>query len=90
MRGQRGGAGRERGTINPMRTVYVMGSTNADAKLEARQVKTGISDGATTEVIDGLKENELVVIGQDATDAPRPAAGGNPPSNPFGGGRRGF
>ncbi len=91
MRGQRGGAGRERDGVNPIRTVYVLGSTNADAKLEARPVKIGISDGATTEVVEGLKENDLVVVGQDMGDAPKTAAGA-PASNPFGGGggRRGF
>ncbi|HMJ88323.1 MAG TPA: efflux RND transporter periplasmic adaptor subunit [Candidatus Acidoferrum sp.] len=91
MRGQRGGAGRERGASIPIRTVYVIGSTNADAKLEMRHVKIGISDGAQTEILEGLKENELVVTGQDGADTSRaPGAPGGAPSNPFGGGGRRF
>jgi HlyD family secretion protein len=92
MRGQRGGGGgggRERGSVNPIRTIYLVGSTNADAKLETRQIKIGISDGATTEVVEGLKEGELVVIGQETSDSTSSPPGGGA-NNPFGGGRRRF
>jgi HlyD family secretion protein len=84
-----GGGGRDRGAMSSMRTVYVSGSTNADATLEARQVKIGTSDGAMTEVLDGLKEGELVVVGQETADAAR-GPGSGAPSNPFGGGGRRF
>ena len=51
-------------------------------------VKLGISDGTNTEVIEGLKENDVVAIGtvSAATTAAGPAA---PFGSPFGGpGRR--
>ena len=31
------------------------------------QIKTGISDGITTELVEGLKEGDAVVIGADTT-----------------------
>ena len=73
--------------MSSVRNVYVVGSTNADAMLEARQVKIGISDTAMTEVLEGLKEGELVVVGETG-EAARPPGGA--PSNPFGGGGRRF
>jgi HlyD family secretion protein len=50
------------------------------------QIKTGISDGTTTEVIEGLKEGDRVVAAEltSTTSAP------SPPANPFSGGRRRF
>jgi len=49
------------------RTVYALASTNvgsADAaSLEPIQIKTGISDGLWTEVLEGLNEGATVVIG---------------------------
>ena len=51
-------------------------------------VKVGISDGANTEVLEGLKEGDMVVVGtvSSAASAAGPA---NPFSSPFGGpGRR--
>ena len=52
-----------------------------DAKLQAVQVKTGISDGISTEVLSGLDEGAQVVTGMvsTGTQAAKPA-------NPFGGG----
>jgi HlyD family secretion protein len=99
--GSRGGAGggsgmrRPRAEVSPTRTVYTLSSTNAPAteKPQPRQVKLGISDGAFTEVLEGLKENEVVVTGLNSTEPP-PSPGGGPrqggPSNPFGGGMRRF
>jgi len=52
------------------------------AEPKARQIKVGISDGTFTEVLDGLVEGEVVVIGSNAAQAP--IIGG--PVNPFGGG----
>jgi len=61
------------------RTVYVVpgeGATKEPASvngrasgLEPAQVKTGISDGAYTEVLAGLKEGDAVVLGVAAADA---------------------
>ena len=49
------------------------------------QIKLGISDGSFTEVLEGLKEGDVVVTGSVAADLP---AMQRPTPNPFGGGRR--
>jgi HlyD family secretion protein len=61
------------------RTVYILGE---DGKPKPVQIKTGISDGITTEVTEGLKEGDKVIT------ALVQAGGGAsaPASNPFGGG----
>ena len=48
---------RKPGDLQTERTVYVLRSS----KPNAVQIKTGISDGITTEVLDGLKEGDRVV-----------------------------
>jgi HlyD family secretion protein len=60
----------------------------AGAKAEPKPVpiKIGISDGISTEVVDGLNEGDAVIIGLNA----QTAAPGAPASNPFGGGMRRF
>jgi len=67
------------------RTVYVLDASNGGDQPELKpvKIKVGISDGASTEVVDGLKEGDRVVIGTllPDSDAARP-------TNPFGGGRR--
>ena len=76
--GERGGGERRERRIE--RTVYVL-PANA-SKPVATTIKTGISDGIATEVLEGLKEGDRVVTG--ATQAAgRPA---RPATNPFGGG----
>ncbi|HSS17664.1 MAG TPA: efflux RND transporter periplasmic adaptor subunit [Candidatus Dormibacteraeota bacterium] len=64
------------------RTVYVLPSGANHP--EPRQIKTGISDGIVTEVVEGLKEGDRVVTAELASTA----AGPSPPANPFGGSRR--
>ena len=65
------------------RTIYVLAS--GSSKPTAVTIKTGISDGVTTEVLEGLKEGDRVVTGMtESGAAPTPA------SNPFGGGPRRF
>src|SRR5947208_10566843 len=65
------------------RTVYVLAS--GSSKPTPATIKTGISDGVTTEVLEGLKEGDRVVTGMtESGAAPTPA------SNPFGGGPRSF
>jgi HlyD family secretion protein len=62
----------------------------APPKLEPIRVKTGISDGAYTEITEGLKEGQIVVTSVKLSQNPAAAApsGG---ASPFGGGgRRGF
>ena len=66
------------------RTVYVLPS--GASRPRPVQVKTGISDGITTEVIEGLKEGDRVVTADLTSTATAPS----PPANPFSGGRRRF
>lgn len=63
-------------------TVYVLGSDPSGSPvLHQLRIKTGISDGVTTEVIEGLSEGDKVVTGVTLANAS--SAGAN---NPFGGG----
>lgn len=65
-----------------VRTVYVLAGDESAPQLKPLPVKTGITDGIFTEVVEGLKEGDKVVSGVLQTDAQ--AAAGS--SNPFGGG----
>jgi HlyD family secretion protein len=56
------------------RTVYILGSTNLmDSteliRLEPIQIKTGISDGIFTEVLEGMSEGTTVVLGLNIAKA---------------------
>jgi HlyD family secretion protein len=65
-----------------IRTVYVMdkeNSTPTKPVLQAISVKTGIADGSNTEIQEGLKEGDKVVIGLKTSTAATA-----PPANPFG------
>jgi HlyD family secretion protein len=81
---------------SPIRTVYIMEDPkNAGVKnptLKPVQVKIGISDGKDTEITEGLKEGDVVVIGVNTpTMAANPnmqRPGGSPFGGPFGGGFR--
>jgi HlyD family secretion protein len=75
----RGGGGAQQ---DAQRTVYVLPS--GVNRPETRQIKTGISDGIVTEVIEGLKEGDRAVTAELASTAAAPS----PPANPFGGPRR--
>src|SRR5438874_9616243 len=79
----RGGAGGA-GSAGPRvrgRTVYVLRGGEA----QPVQIKTGISDGTTTEVMEGLADKDRVITGQlNAPNAASPPQQGNP----FGGPRR--
>jgi HlyD family secretion protein len=94
--GQNGaGAGvRPRPDRPVIRTVYVLPSAKdskdpEDAKPKPVQIKVGISDGISTEVLDGLEEGAQVVIGA-ITSADTASRSSGPTSNPFGGGMRRF
>lgn len=76
------------------RIVWVMGQ---DGKPQSRRIKVGLSDGASTEVVEGnLTEGEMVITGQSvsgsssspATQQNRPPGFGNTPRGVGGGGRR--
>lgn len=75
-RGKPGGEGRERSSD---RTVYVLSGNRP----KAVQIKTGISDGVITEVLEGLKEGDQVITAELSS-----AASSSPPTNPFGPARR--
>jgi HlyD family secretion protein len=78
--GHRGGHGR--GEHQVFHTVYILVGEGKDAKLQAAQIKTGISDGISTEVISGLNEGDRIVTGTISTGGATSTAS----SNPFGGG----
>jgi HlyD family secretion protein len=75
------------------RVIWVIGQ---DGKLQSRRIKVGLTDGASTEVVEGnLQEGELVVTGQTLTSANRttttnaaPGFGGGQRTGAPGGGRR--
>jgi HlyD family secretion protein len=73
-----GGSRAERRTE---RTVYVLAS--GASKPTAVTIKTGISDGITTEVVEGLKEGDRVV-----TTMTENSSSDAPATNPFSGPRR--
>ena len=63
-----------------LRTVYVR---SGKSDLKPVLIKVGISDGISTEVVEGLSEGDQVVTGVNSPEQP----GGAPrPANPFGGG----
>ncbi len=78
MGGHRGGHGH--GERPVFHTVYLLAGTGPAAKLQPLQIKTGISDGISTEVLSGLDEGAQVVTGLILTSTQAAAA------NPFGGG----
>ena len=90
-RGNAPGGGKGKRERAPVRTVYVLPKADPQnagkaVKLQPVQIHIGISDGVSTEVLDGLKEGDQVVIGQIFAT---PTQGGT--ASPFGGGgRRGF
>jgi HlyD family secretion protein len=76
--------GRSAAHEGAQRTVYVLAPGASHP--QAREIKTGISDGIVTEVVEGLKEGDRVVTGQISSTTAAPS----PPTNPFGGGPRRF
>jgi HlyD family secretion protein len=63
------------------RTVYLL----RFGRPQPVQIKTGISDGVSTEVNEGVQEGDQVVT---AELAPASTSSGSPAANPFSGGRR--
>lgn len=78
------GGGRQtaRGERRPERSVYVL--AQGESKPARVTVKTGISDGIATEIVEGLKEGDRVVTGVTESGGVAPT----PATNPFGGGSR--
>jgi HlyD family secretion protein len=79
--GGHGGSGQEG---RAERTVYVL--PDGGSRPQPAKIKTGISDGIMTEVIEGLKEGDRVVTAELTSTTTAPS----PPANPFGGGQRRF
>lgn len=83
-----GGAGRAE-HAGP-KTIYLAEKSivNGETVIKPKpvEIRTGITDGISTEVVSGLKEGDEVIVGvvQPEADSARPA------SNPFSGGRRRF
>jgi len=75
---QRPSGGRER---RADRTVYLLNGNHA----KPVQIRTGISDGIVTEVIEGLKEGNRVITAELTS-----TSAASPPPNPFSGGPRRF
>jgi HlyD family secretion protein len=77
----------------PVRTIYTISGASSTTvktktdKLKPVQVRLGISDGSEFEVIDGLNENDFVVIGM-VTQNSQGTSGPQRQSNPFVPGRR--
>jgi len=76
--GARPSGGRERRSGE--RTVYVL----SGGRPKPTQIKTGISDGISTEVLEGLKEGDRVVTAELTSASPSSP----PAANPFSGPRR--
>ena len=82
--GRPGGRGSTAQEGRAERTIYVL--PDGASRPQPVQIKTGISDGIMTEVIEGLKEGDRVVTAEMTSTAAAPS----PPANPFGGGARRF
>ncbi len=91
--GRRGGGdgsgSRNRSSQPVTRTVYIL-SQNASGEpaLQAVRIKTGISDGITTEITEGLKEGDIIITGVKSTQTQAAVApvGSSPFGGPSGGG----
>jgi HlyD family secretion protein len=82
-RAQAGGRGIARGEqATSGRTAYVL----SGGQPKPVQIKTGISDGVATEVVEGLKEGDRVVTAEMASTPARAST----PANPFSGSPRRF
>lgn len=71
------------------RTVYLLATTEGKRpELKPVKIQTGITDGVSTEVVEGLKEGDQVVTGLLTMQGN--SSGTQGPRNPFGGGMRRF
>jgi HlyD family secretion protein len=74
-------SGRKRGERMMVHTVYVLSGDEKNPVLQPVQIKTGITDGISTEVISGLNEGDRVITGMVNAGTTATTT-----SNPFGGG----
>ncbi len=68
------------------RKVYKLAGIAPNQSLEEFSIKVGITDGTATEIIEGLKEGDVIVTSASVPNAS--AQSNRPAANPFGGGRR--
>lgn len=92
-----GGAGERPRRSEPegprTQSVYVLEKVSSATGAEQTMlkpviVKLGVSDGTSTEVVEGLKDGDVVVVGTVSSTATAPGAAPTPFGNPFGGPRR--
>jgi HlyD family secretion protein len=78
-RGEGGGSRSRSASGKPAaRTAYLLVTNDGHDQLRAVTVKTGISDGTSTEVTEGLKEGDKVVTAAVLPNATTPATQSNP------------
>lgn len=70
------------------RTVYKLGGTPTNPKVVPVTIKTGITDGSATEIIEGLNEGDAIITSAYQPGATGATAGNASTPNPFGGGGR--
>ena len=76
------GTGRGRGKANRgVRMVYFVTGDEHAPELKPVPVKTGITDGIATEIVDGIKEGDKIVVSVASSESQNTTA-----SSPFGGG----
>ena len=82
-----GGLRASREISSPLRNVYLVSTNAGQVELKMVQAKVGISDGAMTEVLEGLKDGDVVATGIVAQQAGGRPTANNPfaPTPPFGG-----
>lgn len=78
------------GAASSTRTVYRLPGGNKLAVPEAVSVKVGITDGTTSEIIEGLAEGDVLITSATVPGAKPSAAPAPSGTNPFGGGGRRF
>jgi HlyD family secretion protein len=80
-----GGHGSGGGTVTT-RTIYrLVGNDPKTAVIEPVSARLGITDGINTEVVDGLKDGDVIITSVTIPSSSS-AAAGRPASNPFAGG----
>jgi HlyD family secretion protein len=83
------GGGAQAGQNTRRRGAPVVWRVRGDKKLEPVSIRTGISDGAKTEVVSGeLREGDIVAVPAQQAAGSRPAAGARSGGFPMGGGGR--
>jgi len=69
-----------------LRRIWVLGP---DGKPQSRRIKVGLTDGTSTEVVEGdIHEGDVVVTGQNITSASKSQSGNTQAASPFGGAPR--